>query len=82
MDALIEVLIAVVFWNAGRLLVFVLTIGYVRGERWGEEKSIQYPWFALARDDKDQWVLSSRACAWLGGIATLSGIVAYLVLTK
>mgnify|MGYP003344888768 CR=1 FL=1 len=82
MGALIKVLIAVVFWNAGRVVVYVLTIGRVREERWGEEKSVQYPSYAPARDVKGKRVLSSRACAWRDGIVTLAGIVAYLLLSR
>ena len=79
---MIEAVLGLVLWGLGYAIVFVLTFGTVRGKRWSEERSLQYTWYGLARDAQGQHVLSSRACAWMGGLTLLAAGIAYFVLKQ
>jgi hypothetical protein len=60
MDALFEALVKFLFYGIGRLIVTVVTLGFVRGE--GMSEVLKFPWYAFTRDAECKAVASSGFC--------------------
>lgn len=78
MDALFEVLVKFVFYGIGRLLVTVVTLGFVRGE--GVDETLEFPWYGFTRDAGGKPVASSGFCGLIGGLAFAAAVIATVVL--
>lgn len=81
MDALMQALVESVFYWIGRLLVGVLTLGFVRSEY--VDETLKFPWYAFTRDDAGKLVASGGFCSLVGGLALAVGLTAtVMVLTS
>lgn len=78
MDALFEALVKFVFYGIGRLLVTIVTIGFVRGE--GVDETLEFPWYSFTKDANGKAVASSGFCELLGGLVFAAGLTAAVVL--
>ena len=77
MDALIEVLIQILFYGIGRLIVTIVSLGFVRGEGMGEK--LVFPWYRVTRRGDGMLVASAGLCALIGGLAATAAVIAAVV---
>ena len=78
MDAFFEALLKFVFYGIGRLIITMVTLGWVRGE--GINETLEFPWYGFTRDADGKPVASSGCCALTGGLALAGALIAFVVL--
>ncbi len=79
MDALLEVLLTVVFYGVGRVIVSIVSLGFVRGEGWHDDK-LTFPWYCLTKDANGKPVVSNGFCRLIGGLAVAAAVIAAIVM--
>ena len=78
MDALFELLLKVVFYGIGRLIMCIVTLGFVRGE--GFDEKLKFPWYSFTKDANGKRVASSGFCELIGALAFAAAVIAAVVL--